>query len=45
MKLKMAIHKLLAYLWDPVLPFFISLLYYPDDGPLVELKHILVKIF
>jgi hypothetical protein len=52
-KLKMAVHKQLAYLRDPVgtptvhvLPFSISLLYQPDDGPLVGLKHVaLVKIF
>jgi hypothetical protein len=39
MILKMAVH-------DFVLPFSISLLYQPDDGPLVGLKHfVLVKIF
>jgi hypothetical protein len=53
MKLKMAIDKQLAYLWEPVgtpaiyvLPFSISLIYQPEDGPLVGLKHVaLVKAF
>jgi hypothetical protein len=52
-KFKMALHKELAYLRDPVgtptvyaLPFLSPLLYQPDDGPLVGLKHVaLVKTF
>jgi hypothetical protein len=41
----MAVHKQLAPAVY-VLPFLISLLYQPDDGPLVGLKHVAhVKTF
>jgi hypothetical protein len=49
MKLKMAVHKQLDPVDMPtayVLPFSISLLYQPDDGTLVGLKHVaVVKTF